>query len=64
MRYAWHALMTNEFEKYPNVLQAGLPVLEFYDITDSKWASIGYEFLFFLAFFFTAWLVGPNTCAP
>jgi hypothetical protein len=32
-------------------------VLEFYDIKDSKWASLGYESLFFLGFFFFAWLV-------
>jgi hypothetical protein len=57
MRYAWHALMTNEFESRPDVLIDGQPVLEFYSVDDSKWASIGYEFLFFVGFFATAWLV-------
>ena len=37
------------------------PVLDFYDIKDSKWASLGYESLFFLGFFFFAWLVRALT---
>ena len=57
MRYAWHALMTNEFEGRPDVLIDGQPVLEFYSVDDSKWGSIGYEFLFFAGFFVLAWLV-------
>ena len=57
IRYAWHAQMTNEFDGRPDVLLNGVPVLEFYDIKDSKWASLGYESLFFAGFFFFAWLV-------
>jgi hypothetical protein len=49
--------MTNQFEDRPDVLVNGQPVLEFYDIKDTKWASLGYEALFFLGFFFFAWLV-------
>ena len=57
MRYAFFALMTNEFEGRPDVLLDGVPVLEFYDITDSKWAYLGYESLFFAGFFCLAFLV-------
>ena len=63
IRYAWHAQMTNEFEGRPDIMINGVPVLEFYNIKDSKWASLGYESLFFLGFFCFAWLVrsGSNT---
>ena len=69
MRYAFFALMANEFEGRPDVLLDGVPVLEFYDITDSKWAYLGYEALFFAAFFCLAFLVSafitrPLCCAP
>ena len=57
MSYGWHAQMTNEFEGRPDVLLNGVPVLEFYNITDSKWASLGYEATFFLGLFCFAWLV-------
>ena len=57
MRYAFYALMTNEFEGRPDVLLNGVPVLEFYNITNSKWAYLGYESLFFFGFFCLAFLV-------
>ena len=49
--------MINQFEDYPYVLLNGRPVLEFYDITESKWAALGYESLFFIFFFMAAWAV-------
>ena len=55
--------MINQFEDYPDVLLNGRPVLEFYDITESKWAALGYESLFFLFFFMAAWAVS-NPCTP
>ena len=57
MRYAFYALMTNEFEGRPDVLLNGVSVLEFYAITDSKWAYLGFEALFFAGFFCLAFLV-------
>ena len=54
--------MINQFEDYPNVLLNGRPVLEFYDITEPKWAALGYESLFFIFFFLAAWAVShPRT---
>ena len=60
MRYAFFALMANEFEGRPDVLLDGVPVLEFYDITESKWAYLGYEALFFVGFFCLAFLVSAS----
>lgn len=57
IRYAWHAQMVNQFEGRPDISVNGKPVLEFYDIKETKWACVGYESLFFLGFFFFAWLV-------
>ncbi|CAK0787534.1 hypothetical protein CVIRNUC_010754 [Coccomyxa viridis] len=55
LKWGWHSQMINQFEDYPDVLLNGRPVLEFYDITESKWAALGYESLFFLFFFMAAW---------
>lgn len=60
LKWGWHSQMVNQFENYPDVLLNGRPVLEFYDITESKWAALGYESLFFIFFFFAAWLVSTG----
>ena len=53
--------MINQFEDYPDVLLNGRPVLEFYDITETKWAALGYESLFFIFFFFCALTVSSKS---
>jgi ATP-binding cassette, subfamily G (WHITE), member 2 len=65
LRYAWSALMINQFdgetEASPNagapIQIAGLPILKYYgqDAFANAWESIGYEALFFVAFFGLAW---------
>lgn len=59
IHYAWSAQMSNQFEGHADVILNGQPVLEFYDITDSKWANLGFESCFFVGFFCFAWLVRP-----
>lgn len=62
IRYAWHAQMGNQFEGPHDVMLNGQPILQFYDINDSKWANLGFEAIFFLGFFTFAWLVRAHSC--
>ena len=65
LRYAWSALMINQFEgakeDSPNsgsdVEIAGSPILVHFgqDVFSGKWEALGYEAVFFVAFFFMAW---------
>ena len=65
LRYAWAAVMINQFdgrtEEAPvaggPIAIAGTPIAEYYSHDDfgSKWEPIGYEALFFVAFFFMSW---------
>jgi ATP-binding cassette, subfamily G (WHITE), member 2 len=65
LRYAWSALMINQFEgekeEFPvkggPIQIAGQPILSYYGQDDfkSEWEAIGYECLFFIAFFFLSW---------
>jgi hypothetical protein len=61
LKWGWHSQMINQFENYPDVLLNGRPVLEFYDITQTKWAALGYESLFFIFFFFCALTVSSKS---
>ena len=61
LRYAWGAQMMNSFDglkgdngDVPRI--AGQPVLEYYGFDkESTWGYLGYECLFFVAFFLCAW---------
>ena len=62
LRYAWYALMINQFkgakaDSGGEIEIAGSPILQYYATDDfsSKWEPLGYELLFFIAFFFMAW---------
>lgn len=65
LRYAWAALMINQFdgqvEDSPDeggaIRIAGVEIREYFGHDDfgSKWEPLGYEVLFFVAFFFLSW---------
>ncbi|KAI7843801.1 hypothetical protein COHA_002699 [Chlorella ohadii] len=57
LRYAWGALMVNQFEGDRNIpAYGGVPVLQYYDLEHvNKWAWLGWEALFFAAFVAAAW---------
>ncbi|PRW55890.1 P-loop containing nucleoside triphosphate hydrolase [Chlorella sorokiniana] len=57
LRYAWGALMVNQFEGDRNIpAYGGVPVLQYYDLENvNKWAWLGWEALFFAAFTAAAW---------
>ena len=64
LRYAWGAQMINSFkdigagdtdDKAPPQI-AGTPILEYYGLEgETAWGYLGYECLFFIAFFLCAW---------
>ena len=62
VRYSWAAVMINQFEGRKaddggEIEFAGSPILQYYSHDDfsSKWEAVGYEALFFVAFFFMTW---------
>ena len=61
MSHAWHAQMANEFGGRPDALLDGVPILEFYNVTGTKWANLGYEATFFAGFFCFAWAVRSSS---
>ncbi|KAK9815892.1 hypothetical protein WJX72_011513 [[Myrmecia] bisecta] len=58
LRYAWGALMVNQFEhSEPSDFLGSKGVLDYYSLAGtSKWAFLGYEFAFFVSFFLLAYL--------
>ena len=65
IRHAWHVLMANQFGGQTDLLFAGAePVLQYYAVKQSAWASLGCASLFFLGFFCLAWLVRSCTINP
>ncbi|KAG2493535.1 hypothetical protein HYH03_008349 [Edaphochlamys debaryana] len=55
LRYAWSALMVNQFEGERNIDMMGTTVLDYYSLTHAnKWAYMGYLCIFFLVFFLLA----------
>ena len=61
MRYAWAGQMINSFEGVTGAggavaKIAGEPVLKYYGFDgESAWGQLGYQCLFFVAFFLCAW---------
>lgn len=65
LRYAWAALMINQFDgeteqqpvKGGSITVAGIPIRDYFghDNFSSEWEALGYEALFFVAFFALAW---------
>jgi hypothetical protein len=57
MRYAWGALMLNGFAGRGTTLFNNQEILGYYSLAGhNKWLFLLYESLFFVAFFFFAWL--------
>ncbi|KAK9804705.1 hypothetical protein WJX72_000974 [[Myrmecia] bisecta] len=57
LHFAWGALVINQYEGKGTTVYGGREVLEFYNLDGrSRWALLGYESLFFIAFFTLAWL--------
>ncbi|KAG2482622.1 hypothetical protein HYH03_018464 [Edaphochlamys debaryana] len=55
LRYAWGAVMVNQFEGERNVEWMGTTVLNYYSLGEiDKWAYMGYLSLFFIVFFLLA----------
>lgn len=56
LRYAWGALMVNQFNNNDPAWNNDLTVLETYSLENvKKWAYVGYLSLFFLTFFLLSW---------
>jgi ATP-binding cassette, subfamily G (WHITE), member 2 len=57
VRYAFTALMTNEFRNRPSIIYNEQPVLEFYGMKgEMPWANVGYMAVFCLGFSCIAFL--------
>ena len=48
--------MLNQFEGPNNVEYQGTTVVEYFELTGTKWSNLGYEALFFVVLFLLAWL--------
>lgn len=63
LRYAWGAQMINQFKGKRSALSGnppvevnGVEILKYYGLDGyTAWEMMGYELLFFFAFFFMAW---------
>eukprot|EP00877_Chromochloris_zofingiensis_P004326 jgi/Chrzof1/13895/Cz08g16130.t1 len=57
IRYAWTAIMVNQFEGRDAQMFSGQTVLQYYGIEgQNKWANLGYTACFFFFFTFCAWV--------
>eukprot|EP00884_Botryococcus_braunii_P014587 jgi/Botrbrau1/23129/Bobra.0243s0059.1 len=56
LKYGWSAQMLNFYEGTHIPIYGGVEVLDFYSLTGlNKWGQLGYETIFFFAFFVLAW---------
>jgi ATP-binding cassette, subfamily G (WHITE), member 2 len=56
LKYGWSAQMLNFYEGTHIPIYGGVEVLDFYSLSGlNKWAQLGYETIFLIAFFVLAW---------
>jgi hypothetical protein len=56
MRYAWSALMNNQFRDENPVFSAGQDILSYYDLTGNMWGNTFVLLIFFTVYSMLAYL--------